>query len=156
MPEHVRAARALEDLAAGSRPWALPWSAAEEFVALVSHPHAVARALDPTEAWTFLEALLASPSAQPLAATERHARVAAEVLALAGADVARAPGFLTAVLLREHGIGELLSARRDMRRFPFLVVRDPLHGAVWSAAERPERRYRRLATGPQRREPEPR
>jgi predicted nucleic acid-binding protein len=142
----VRAARALEELAASGHPWALPWSAAEEFVALVSHPHAVARALDPGEAWAFVEALLASPSANPLPPTERHARVAAEVLELAGSDAVRTPGFATAVLLREHGVGELLSARRDMRRFPFLVVRDPLHGPVWSAGERPTRRYRRLAT----------
>jgi predicted nucleic acid-binding protein len=148
VPEHVRAARALEDLAMGARPWALPWSAAEEFVALVSHPHAVARALDPGEAWAFVDALLASPTAHPLAPTERHARIAAEVLGLSGPDAARAPGFTTAVLLREHGVGELLSARRDMRRFPFLVVRDPIHGPAWSAGERPARRYRRLSAGP--------
>ena len=54
------------------------------------------------------------------------------------------PGLETAVLLREHGVRELLSADRGMRRFAFLGVRDPVHGEAWSPAERPARRYRVL------------
>lgn len=145
-PEHARAAELLESLANGDRPWALPWSAAHEFLAFVTHPHAVARALEPAEAWEFLEALRRSPSLVWLAPTDRHADVCAEVLTLREPGSTGLPGsFLTAVLLREHGVRELLSPDRDMRRWRFLDVTDPLHGAGWSPAAPPERRYRRLS-----------
>jgi len=145
-PEHVRAAELLESLANGDQPWALPWSAAHEFLAFVTHPHAVARALEPAEAWAFLEALRRSPSLVLLGPTERHAAVCAEVLAMREPGSTGLPGsFLSAVLLREHGVRELLSPDRDMRRWRFLDVRDPLHGEGWSPDGPPERRYRRLS-----------
>jgi len=56
------------------------------------------------------------------------------------------PGFEVAVVLREHGVRELLSADRGMRRFRFLEVRDPVHGEPWSPAEKPTKRYRTLGS----------
>ena len=145
-PEHARAAELLESLANGEQPWALPWSAAHEFLAFVTHPHAVARALEPAEAWAFVDALRQSASLRLLAPTERHAEVCAEVLALREPGSTGLPGsFLTAVLLREHGVRELLSPDGDMRRWRFLDVRDPLHGEGWTPATPPARRYRRLS-----------
>jgi predicted nucleic acid-binding protein len=144
--EHARAAELLESLADGERPWALPWSAAHEFLAFVTHPHAVARALGPTDAWAFLDALRASPSLRLLGPTERHAEACAEVLALRAAGTTGLPGsFETAVLLREHGLRELLSPDPDMRLWSFLDVRDPFHGEGWVPGAPPARRYRRFA-----------
>ncbi len=145
-PEHARAAELLESLANGEPPWALPWSAAHEFLAFVTHPHAVARALEAAEAWAFLEALRRSSSLLLLSPTDRHAEVCAEVLTLREPGSTGLPGsFLTAVLLREHGVRELLSPDRDMRRWRFLDVRDPLRGEGWSPTAPPARRYRRLS-----------
>ena len=48
------------------------------------------------------------------------------------------------MLLREHGVRELLSADRGMERFPFLDVTDPVHGAEWEPTQGPARRYRVL------------
>ena len=115
-----------------------------EFLRLVTHPHAVARALAPADAWAFVEALLASRSVRLLGPTEAHAATLAEVLASLPPGPGVPSGFETAVLLREHGVRELLSADRGMRRFAFLSVRDPLHGQAWSPAEPPARRYRVL------------
>jgi len=143
-PEHARAARVLETLANGESPWALPWTVVHEFLRLVTHPHAVARALAPADAWAFVEALRSSRSLRLLGPTEAHASALAEVLASLPPGAAVPPGLETAVLLREHGVRELLSADRGMRRFGFLSVRDPLHGAAWSPTERPARRYRVL------------
>jgi len=140
-PEHPRAASVLEDLANGDHPWALPWPALHEFLDLVTHPHAVVRPLDPGEAWAFLERLIASPSAHRLGPTDRHAAVLAETLAIPGAAGA---GLATAVVLREHGVRELLSADRGMARFAFLAVRDPLRGEPWTWTAAPARRYRVL------------
>jgi hypothetical protein len=150
-PEHARAASVLEELANGDRPWALPWPAVHEFLERVSHPHAVARALRPVDAWAFVEELAHSASLRWLGQTERHAAVAAEVLSLdAGGAPGWPAGFETAVVLREHGVRELLSADRGMRRYRFLDVRDPVHGELWTPAEPPARRYRTL-TRPARR-----
>ncbi len=148
-PEHARAVQVVESVANGGRPWALPWSVAHEFLPLVTHPHAVARPLAPGEAWSFLEALLASRTVRVLGPTETHAMVLAEVLASLPPGAGIWPGFETAVLLREHGLRELLSADRGMRRFAFLDVRDPVHGD-WSSSERPARRYRVLRARPAR------
>jgi predicted nucleic acid-binding protein len=143
---HARAAELLETLANGERPWAIPWSAAHEFLAFVTHPHAVARALGAPEAWAFLDALRASPSLRFLGPTERHAEACAEVLALREPGAAGLPGsFATAVTLREHGVRELLSPDPDMRRWRFLEVRDPFQGEGWTPGEPPVRRYRRFA-----------
>ena len=145
-PEHARAAELLESLANGDEPWALPWSAVHEFLAFVTHPHAVSRVLGPDDAWGFVQELAASPVVRLLGPTERHAEACVEVLTLRD-PVARGgldPSFATAVILREHGVRELLSTDPGMRRWRFLDVRDPLKGE-WSPGARPARRYRMLA-----------
>jgi predicted nucleic acid-binding protein len=144
-PEHPRAARAVEALANGDTPWAIPVTVAHEFLQLVTHPHAVARALARDDAWGFLVELLRSPSGRLLVPTDRHARAVEEVLALLPVEAGLPPGFDTAVLLREHRVRELLSPDSGMRVFPFLDVRDPTREAGWSPGVPPRRRYRRLA-----------
>ena len=149
-PAHARAAAWLESLANGGTAWALPWSAVHEFLAFVSHPHAVAHVLGPEDAWGFIESLAASSSLSFLGTTARHAEACAEVLALRepGASAVLDASFTTAVLLREHGVRELLSTDRGMRQWRFLEVRDPLAGEAWHPGDRPARRYRTLS--PQR------
>jgi predicted nucleic acid-binding protein len=151
-PEHARAARVVERLAEGERPWGLPSSVVYEFLGIVTHPHSVARALSPLDALGFLDELLATPGARLLAPGPRHAAVLRETLELTGTTPGLPPGLETAALLREHGVRELLSADRGMRRFPFLDVRDPLRGAEWTPDEPPARRYRVLGV---RRGPRP-
>jgi len=69
-----------------------------------------------------------------------------KVLALRdpGSPGALDPSFETSVILREHGVRELLSTDPGMRRWRFLDVRDPLRGAPWSPDAPPSRRYRTL------------
>jgi len=148
-PEHARAVAVVDELANGDRPWALPWPVVHELLARVTHPHAVARALRPEDAWGFVEELATSPSVRFLGTTPHHGAVAAEVLGLVRGEPGPLPaGFELAVVLREHGVRELLSSDRGMRRFRFLDVRDPVHGELWTPAERPARRYRVLARRP--------
>jgi len=150
VPEHPRAGAVIEALANGGSPWAIAWPAAHEFVRAVTHPHAVVRPLAPADAWAYLERLLESASLRMLGPTERHAGTVAAILRGMDAEGAAAgpaglAGIETAAILREHGVRELLSADRGMRRFTFLSVRDPLHGPEWSPREAPARRYRTLA-----------
>ena len=149
-PEHARAARVVETLANGALPWALPWPVVHEFLRLVTHRHAVARALGPADAWAFVEALLASRSVRLLGAGEGHAAALAEVLAALPPGAGVPAGLETAVVLREHGVREMLSADAGMQRFAFLAVRDPVHGPPWTPGEPPARRYRVLKTRPGR------
>lgn len=143
-PEHPRAARVVEDLANGDAPWALPWPAVHDFLGLVTHPHAVVRPLGPADAWAFVERLLASSSVRALGPTERHSVVLAEVLAGSPPGPGGLAGLQVAVTLREHGVRDLLSTDRGMRRYGFLSVRDPLHGEPWTPKTAPLRRYRVL------------
>ncbi len=145
-PEHPRAARVVEGLVNSNAPWALPWPAVHEFLGFVTHPHAVARPLGAGDAWAFVEGLLASTSVRTLGPTERHAAVVAELLGGSTGATAGVRSLETAAILREHGVRELLSADRTMRRFGFLTVRDPVHGEPWSPEAPPARRYRVLGT----------
>ena len=92
----------------------------------------------------FLERLLASPSLSLLGPTERHAATVTELLAGPVGGSSGLAGIDLAAVLREHGVRELLSADRGMRRFGFLAVRDPVHGEPWVAAAGPLRKYRAL------------
>ncbi len=145
-PEHARAAAVVEALASGEALWGLPWPVLHEFMALVTHPHAVARVLGPRDAWAFVAGLLESPSVRPLGPTAGHAAAVREVLEMVPpSGPGLLPGLETAAVLREHGVRELLSADRGMRRYPFLEVRDPVHGEAWTPDEKPARRYRMLS-----------
>lgn len=145
-PEHRRAAGVLEDLVNGATPWALPWPVVHELMRLVTHPHFVARPMRASDAWTFLEELFQSPSLRLVGPTERHAAVLGEVLRFVADEPGLPAGIETAAVLREHGVRELLSSDRAMRRFRFLDVRDPVHGELWSPGTPPARRNRRLST----------
>ena len=144
-PDHARAAAVVEALASSERPWALPVSVLHEFLRLATHPHVTARALSPELALGFMDQLLDSPNCRLLTATAAHRAAIGETLGLLEPMRGLPSGFETAVLLREHDVRELLSADPGMKRFPFLSVRDPLHGAAWSPEDPPARRYRKLS-----------
>ena len=143
-PEHARAAAALEALVNGEAPWALPWPVVNELVALVTHPHATPRPLSTAEAIGYVRDLLASPSVTAIGPTERHADTLAALVAELDSSPGKPPGLEVAAVLREHGVRELLTADRGMRRYAFLDLVDPLHGERWLPGVPPVRRHRRL------------
>lgn len=78
------------------------------------------------QAWTFVQALLASPGLGVLTQTSRHADVAADVIR----ELPHLAGNLmhdthTAILMREHGIRRIVTRDMDFHRFPFLEVMEP-------------------------------
>jgi toxin-antitoxin system PIN domain toxin len=119
--------RALVDGARKQAPaWYLTWSICYEFLRVVTHPRVFRRPWSAAQGWSFLAALIASPSAGVLVQTERHAAVAAQVVAelphLAGNQMHDAH---TAVLMREHGIRTIYTRDTHFHRFPFVEPRDP-------------------------------
>ena len=142
-PEHARASQVLEELANGAAPWAIAWPSVHGFLAFVTHPHAVARPLQPADAWGFIDGLRTSASLRLLAPGDRHATIV-EGLVDSITEPGAVHGLETATVLQEHGVRELLSSDRGMRRFAFLTVHDPVHGDAWTPGAAPARRYRRL------------
>jgi predicted nucleic acid-binding protein len=96
-------------------------------VRIATHPRVFRRPWQPAGSWSFLEALLASPTLSLLVETDRHPGVLAELIEA----VPQLSGNLlhdahTAALMREHGIRAIYTRDADFHRFPGIEVRDPL------------------------------
>lgn len=129
-PHHRTSREALEEWRSRAAAWCVTWGICYEFLRVVTHRRVLRVPWSPRAAWTFVEAVLASPGVQVLVPTNRHQAVAAETLAL----VPHVEGnlwhdFTTAVLMREHGITRIYTRDTDYHRFPFLEPIDPLASA---------------------------
>ena len=125
-PWHAQAYAAIESLAEGKSPWAIPWPCIHEFLAIATHtrlfnpPTPLSRALDQVEAW------LESPSVHLLAEQPRYWEKIRGLLLggkISGPTVHDAR---VAALCLQHGVRELWTADRDFGRFRALKVRNPL------------------------------
>jgi len=105
--------------------WYVTWGILYEFLRVVTHPRVFRTPWGAGQAWSFIEALLASPSLGVLIPTERHSDVVSEVIK----EVPHLHGNLmhdlqTAALMREHGIKKIYTRDTDFHRFPFLEPTD--------------------------------
>jgi toxin-antitoxin system PIN domain toxin len=123
---HVKSRDWIEQRRGSPDAWYVTWPILYEFMRVTTHPRVMRRPWTVAGAWAFVSALLASPGLGVLTATERHADVAAQVIAelpwLAGNLIHDAH---TAILMREHGIGKICTRDADFRRFAFLEVVEP-------------------------------
>lgn len=107
--------------------WFLTWPIVYEFLRVTTHPRVLRNAWSTPAAWEFVQALLACPGLDVLAATERHADVAAQVFAehphIAGNLVHDAH---TVILMREHGIRRIVTRDTDFHRFKSIEPVDPV------------------------------
>ena len=124
-PDHARASRALEGLVNGAERWALSWTVIYEFLRVVTHPRVFARPLSLAEAHSLIDELLASPTCTLITESDQHRQLLQESIE----DIPRLAGtilhdFHIAVLMREHGIEELLTFDTDFRAFSWLKMRE--------------------------------
>jgi toxin-antitoxin system PIN domain toxin len=125
--EHVPARSALEEWLAGSTPWAVTWGIVYEFLRVVTHPKVFRQPLGANEALSFLNPILTSEVVSVLVPTERHGTLLRETIGEFGAPAGNIFHDLhTAVLMREHGVTEIMTADVDFRKFGFLTVTDPV------------------------------
>ena len=124
---HSRCHQLVEQWRAQASAWYLTWGILYEFLRVTTHPRVLRTPWPAARAWSFVEALLASPALGILVPTERHARVACDLLG----EIPHLSGNLiydaqTAVLMREHGIRRILTRDTHFHRFPFLEPLDPV------------------------------
>lgn len=126
-PFQTAAKESVENALSTATPFALTWGIIYEFLRVATHPRVFSNPLTSQEALGFVKTLLAHDFVSVLQPTERHVaqleRTLAELSHPAGNllhDIA------TAVLMREHGIREIVTADTDFMQFPFLEVFNPL------------------------------
>jgi hypothetical protein len=126
-PFHKLCRKKLEEWRSQSSAWYVTWGILYEFMRVITHPRVFRSPWSIADAWTFVNAVLASPSLDILIPGERHIDVVAEVVK----DLQFLKGNLlydakTAILMREHGIKRIYTRDTDFHRFPFLEPVDPV------------------------------
>jgi toxin-antitoxin system PIN domain toxin len=124
-PQHAVARRLLDELAEGSRSWALPWPCVYEFLRVVTHPAVRQPPATLESALENLRALFESASLMLLSATAAHAQVLQRVLIEAHATGNLVHDAHIAALCFEHGVSELITGDRDFARFRRLKITNP-------------------------------
>jgi uncharacterized protein len=128
--EYALARRALGAWLSGTGPWAVTWGIAYEFLRVATHPRVFRAPLTARQALSFLEPVLSSDLVSVLVAGERHEAVLRTTIADYGAPAGNIFHDLnTAVLMREHGVSEIMTADVDFRKFHFLTVTDPVRAS---------------------------
>ena len=124
---YAPARRILEELAQGTRPWAIPWPCCYEFLSVVTNRKVWKEsASSPEEAWHQLRVWEASPTCRMIAETDgfmdilegfvNHPRITGGIV-----HDAR-----IAAICMANGVETLLTRDRDFSLFPQLHTRDPL------------------------------
>ena len=126
-PSHEPARGFLEEHLRIRTAWCTTWSIVYEFLRVATHGRVFPRPLKAKQALAFVERLIALDEVAILLPTERHFTVLETVVA----DLSHSAGNLfhdihTAALMREHGVGEIVTADTDFLQFGFLKVLNPL------------------------------
>ncbi len=125
-PEHDVAERFLADHFREGTPWCLSWAILYEFLRVATHRSVFPRPLTASQAQGFVADLVGQEQVTILVPTSRHL----QLLAITLEELSHPAGNLmhdvhTAVLAREHGVGEIVTADTDFLQFRFLKVTNP-------------------------------
>lgn len=128
--EHAGALTAVEGWLSGPVSWVLTWGIIYEFLRVATHPRIFRRPLTARQALAFLDPLLTSDLVTVLGPTPRHESLMRTTVREFGRPAGNIFHDLhTAVLMREHGVPEIMTGDEDFRRFPFLIVTNPVRRA---------------------------
>jgi len=124
---HDTCRQRVEDWRRRRSPWFLTWPICYEFLRVSTHPRVFRRPWTTEGAWGFLQSVLSSRSVQVLTPTAQHSAVLAEAIDQAsGLRGNIMHDVHTVVLMREHGIGRIVTRDVDFHRFGDIEVVDPL------------------------------
>jgi predicted nucleic acid-binding protein len=123
-PDASRCSDALVSLVNGSENWAVSWGILYEFLRVATHQRIFPDPLTLEQAHGFVEEWISSAGCTVIAESDYHRQALAECLSeaprLAGNTL---HDFHKAVLMREHGIPEILTLDQDFRAFPWIAIR---------------------------------
>ncbi|MFM1832350.1 MAG: hypothetical protein RLZZ461_666 [Planctomycetota bacterium] len=129
-PSHEACRGLLEEWRRQPTPWYLTWPIVFEFLGLVTHPTVYRAPWRLADAWSFVEAVLAAPAVEVLAAGDRHTDIVADLLDrfpdLRGSQMLETQ---IAATMIEHGVKRIVTRDTLFHRFPMLEVVDPLRAA---------------------------
>jgi len=125
-PFHAGARTAIVGLAEGSDVWALPWPCVHEFLGIVTRASLWKRPSTGDEALAQVRAWMGSPTVRPLAESDRHLDLLADLIIAGQINGAKVHDARIAALCIGHGVRELWTADRDFSRFPQLRTRNPM------------------------------
>jgi len=125
-PDHKTMLGVVEAYAGGIEPWAVSWGILYEYLRVATHPKVFPKPLTVDHAYGFVRDVLKSADAAIISETDFHETVFETSLK----EVHRLSGnlihdFHIAVLMREHGLKEILTLDSDFRAFPWIRIREP-------------------------------
>ena len=108
----------------GSENWALSWGILYEFMRVATHQRVFPDPLTLTQAHGYVEDWVSSANSTVIAESDYHRQALADCLS----EAPRLTGnilhdFHNAVLMREHGITQILTLDHDFRAFPWVTIR---------------------------------
>lgn len=122
-PLQGRAQAVIRELAAGSDPVSLLWPVLLGYVRIATHPALIPNPLTAARAMGNVAALLDRPHIRAVGEADGFWRTFTDVAGnLRGNDV---PDAHLVTLMRQHGIGTILTRDRGFRRFDGIRVQDP-------------------------------
>jgi toxin-antitoxin system PIN domain toxin len=126
-PSHRAARGFLEEHAQVRTSWCITWPILYEFLRVSTHARVFPKPLTAPQALEFAAALTAPEEVAILVPTARHLPVLVTVVNELGHPAGNLfHDIHTAVLMREHGIPENVTADTDFLQFSFLKVSNPL------------------------------
>lgn len=126
-PNHDRCREQVLEWRRQPTPWYVTWPIVFEFLRIATHPKVLQRPWPLTEAWVFIDAILASPALTVLCAGPHHQSIIQQLAEslpdLRGEQMHQAQIVSTMV---EHGIRRIVTRDIEYHRFPMVEVIDPL------------------------------
>ncbi len=125
-PWHDAALRAIQQLAEGASPWAIPWPCVHEFLAIVTHPRIYRPATPSDVALAAIRAWMASASLHLIGEGPEYFDRLEQLVRSGKVAGPMVHDARIAALCLEHGIRTFWTVDRDFSRFPSLNVKNPL------------------------------
>ena len=123
-PCHEAARRNLESFINGLEQWSLTWSIVYEYLRVATHPRVFKKPLTLEDAYESIMPILRAGNCAILSETEQHQTV----LEQSKKQIHRLSGNVLhdlhiAVIMREHGIQEIVTRDDDFKAFPWVRIR---------------------------------